>query len=383
MLDALRFSARLGAELGRLGWSRVAPRAGAVPRTLEEVDSELVGRALSGPFPRARVSSIQTLSEDRGTTARRRLRVEYEGDGRPDGAPATLFVKVCPPRITEQLFGRMFRLGPTEVAFYRDVRPALPIRAPGCYGAAAGKGGEFVLVLEDLDREGVSLPTIADPLTVERAEAVVDTLASLHAAYWGDRRFPWLRTSAANPNEAVERFICAQAHGPTLRRFSHLLPDRVRKGAHRVHAERRGLERYWANAPSSLIHGDSHAGNLYFDGEDAGFFDWQVTQHHQGIRDVAYFVILSLDTELRRNHERDLVDRYRRRLRSLGVPPIDVDPDRLWERYRSFSLYAYIATSVTTSMSDLQPQEIAELGLRRAATAVDDLEALKLLDQVV
>jgi len=31
-------------------------------------------------------------------------------------------------------------------------------------------------------------------------------------------------------------------------------------------------------------------------------------------------------------------------------------------------------------MSDLQPRHIAELGLKRAATAVDDLDALAILE---
>lgn len=382
MFDALRFSARLGAELGRTGLERVTSREGTIPRTLDRVDVSWVERQLSERFPEVRIAGLRTLSEDRGTTARRRLAIDYAPGGSPDSAPRTVFVKVRPPRLAEQIFGRMFRLGTTEVAFYRDVRPGLTVRAPTCYAAEAATGGEFALILEDLARDGVALPTIADPITRIQSEAVVDALAKLHAGFWGAARFPWLRTGRDNPNAAVERFVCARAHGPTVRRFAHLLPDRVREGAHRIQRERRALERYWADAPSTLIHGDSHAGNLYFEDGEAGFFDWQVTQRHQGIRDVAYFLILSLDTRLRREHERALVDRYRARLVDLGVPASDVRAEDSWERYRSFSLYAYIATSVTTAMSDLQPSHIAELGLRRAATAVDDLDALRLLERI-
>jgi len=137
-----------------------------------------------------------------------------------------------------------------------------------------------------------------------------------------------------------------------------------------------------AEGPRTLIHGDSHVGNAYFDEGEAGFFDWQVTQHHQGIRDVAYFLTLSLDTDLQRAHERALFERYWRRLHDSGVSKGDANPDWLWERYRSFSLYTYIGASVTTTMSDLQPEDIARTGLRRAAVAVDDLDALDLLDRI-
>jgi aminoglycoside phosphotransferase (APT) family kinase protein len=383
MLDALRFAGRLGAELGRIALGRLVPGADAVPRTVEDVDARWIARALSGRFPEASVAGVRTLSEDRGTTARRRVAVEYTRGDAASGAPASVFVKVRPPRLTEQLFGRLFNLGATEVSFYRDARPVLPIRAPDCYAAQLGKGGEFAIMLEDLDRDGVELATIADEVSLSRAEAVVDALAALHATFWGEPRFAWLRTGAANPNSAVERFICARAHRPTLARFSHLLPERLRERAHRIHAERRALERYWADAPSTLVHGDAHVGNMFFEHGEAGLFDWQVTQHHQGIRDVAYFMVLSLETELRRVHERDLIRHYQERLLSLGVPTIEASFDRLWEHYRSFSLYAYIATSVTATMSDLQPAHIAELGLRRAAVAVDDLDALHLLDRIV
>lgn len=383
MLDAIRFAGRLGAELARLGLGRVIPESQRVPRTLERVDAAWLAGALAERFPNARVRSVRTLREHSGTTARRTLAIEYATEGEPPGAPRSVFVKVRPPRLTEELFGRVFALGPTEVAFYRDIRPGLPVRAPDCYAARMGKGGEFALLLEDLGASRAVFKTIADPVSLREAESVIDSLATLHAAFWRARRFPWLRTAADNPNAAIERFVCSSAHRPTLRRFADLLPEGVRRGAGRIHAERRALERYWSDGPLTLIHGDSHIGNMYFVGGQAGFFDWQVTQHHQGIRDVAYFLILSLDTELRRAHERALIGGYRRRLVELGVPVHDVDENWLWERYRSYSLYAYIATSVTSAMSDLQPAHIARTGLQRAATAVEDLGALRLLDRIV
>jgi aminoglycoside phosphotransferase (APT) family kinase protein len=284
--------------------------------------------------------------------------------------------------MTEQLFGRIFKLGPTEVAFYRDVRPALPVRAPEAYSTRLGADGTYALLLEDLAASDVTFKTIADSVTLDEAKAVVDALAALHAAFWGERRFPWLRTAADNPNEAIERYVCTLAHRPTIDRFSDLLPERLRRGAERIHANRRALERYWANGPLTLIHGDSHIGNMYFPDGDAGLFDWQVTQHHQGVRDLAYFAVLSLDTEFRRAHEQELLDHYSRRLHDAGVPTSEAGPGWLFERYRSFSLYAYIGASVTATMSDLQPAPIARLGLRRAAVAVDDLDALHLLDRI-
>jgi hypothetical protein len=386
MLDALRFTGRVGVELGRIGWMRMVPRVGDVPRTIADVSAPWVADVLSRRFSGARVAGLKVLGGDSGTTERRRLAIEYVSGGRPDGAPSSVFVKVRPPGLTEQLFGKILALGPNEVGFYRDLQPIIPIRVPECYGAFEGKSGEFALLLEDLEAKGARFRTIADPVTLEEARDVVEALARLHSAFWAPPpitdRFPWLQTVSRNPNAAIERFVCHRAHRPTLRRYSALLPESVRRGAARINKERRALERYWGDGPLTLIHGDSHVGNMYFVGGEAGFFDWQVLRYHQGIRDVAYFVILSLDTGFRRAHERDLVELYVRRLREDGVLSTDVDPDQTWERYRSFALYAYLATSVTAAMSDLQPADIAELGLKRAATAVDDLESLRLLDRI-
>jgi len=384
--DALRFTGRVVGELGRMAWSSIVAGPEGIPRSIEAINVPWINDALSERFPGASVTSIEILGGDSGTTERRRVRLAYAGGGQPTGAPESIFVKFRPPGLTERLFGNILALGANEVGFYRDIAGDVPIRVPECFCARDGRGGEFVLVLEDLAATGAAFRTIADPISLDEAKAVVAALARLHAAFWEPPRlvirFPWLRSPDRNPNAAIERFLCARAHRPTLARCSHLLPESVRRGAHEIHEKRKALERYWADGPLTLIHGDPHLGNLSFVDGEPSFFDWQVLQRHQGIRDVAYFVMLSLDTEVRRAHERGLVGLYQDTVRDRGVSNEDLDPDKAWEHYRSFSLYAYLGTSVTTSMSDLQPRHIAELGLKRAATAVDDLDALALLQEL-
>ena len=64
--------------------------------------------------------------------------------------------------------------------------------------------------------------------------------------------------------------------------------------------QRLALEALWARPPLTLIHGDAHAGNLFFDGPEVGFLDWQVVQRGQGMRDVSYFLGNSLSVQTRR-----------------------------------------------------------------------------------
>ena len=50
-----------------------------------------------------------------------------------------------------------------------------------------------------------------------------------------------------------------------------------------------------------------------------GFLDWACVAHAPGMRDVAYFLTNSLPVELRRQHERDLLERYRAGLAAAGA----------------------------------------------------------------
>ncbi|MFT5695322.1 MAG: hypothetical protein ACI9QQ_001297, partial [Myxococcota bacterium] len=128
---------------------------------------------------------------------------------------------------------------------------------------------------------------------------------------------------------------------------------------------------------------DSHMGNLFFEGDEAGYFDWQVVQRGQGIRDVSYFMTNSLPTELRRNAEDELLDLYIETLREGGVTGLGVDRSWVFERYRAHTLYTWISSSVTAATPGLQPVSVAKAAMQRTSDALDDHDALALLDEIV
>jgi hypothetical protein len=71
----------------------------------------------------------------------------------------------------------------------------------------------------------------------------------------------------------------------------------------------------------TLIHGDTHSGNLFVDGGRTGFYDWAVAGRGPGVRDVAYFLCNSLPFETRRSHGISLLTRYRTKLATAGPGP--------------------------------------------------------------
>ena len=124
-----------------------------------------------------------------------------------------------------------------------------------------------------------------------------------------------------------------------------------------------------------LIHGDTHAGNQFSDGDDVGLYDWAVVSRSPGIRDIAIYLGNSCPTDLRRAGQDAWLRRYHEVLTESGVaaPPLST----LWDRYRRCVLYAWVAAATTASMgSKWQPIEVGMLGMQRATEACADLDTI-------
>jgi len=135
-----------------------------------------------------------------------------------------------------------------------------------------------------------------------------------------------------------------------------------------------------------LLHSDYRLDNLLFapTGADDPVIavDWQVVTVGLPLRDVAFLLATGLSPEDRRAGERAIVDAYHRRLVELGVTGYDAE--RCWDDYR-YALFqgpfitvlgAFVAQ--TTERGDRMFTVMAE----RSATAIDDLDALSLLQDV-
>jgi len=378
--------------LGQLFWVAVDRLVGGVlarfdrvPISVGRVDAIWVGEALRRAFPGVVVEEVERLGGHSGTTTRSTLKVAVTGDTSAR-VPSTFFLKITPGRFSTRLFTTMLDLGSSEVAFYRSLGDRLPIRVPRVYCARhAWRGGRFVLLLEDLAAVGARFTTSAKPVSFEEAQAVMTTLARLHATFWEspelDGELAWLRSPENNPNRDFEWWLSARSNRDALARFHDVLPEVVRENAHRIHAARPILEAHWAALPRTVIHGDPHAGNLYFQNGEAGLFDWQVVQAGNGLRDVSYFLLNSMDPELRRSHERALIGHYLAVLSENGVAA--PGPAAAWEEHRLFALYAWIAISVTAATTGLQDREIVARAIESVGRGVEDLDSLTALDELV
>ncbi len=383
MLDALDSLGRLAVETVRLGRDRLTARRADLPGRVADLTPAWLTSALQRDWPGCRVRAHALVSADAGTTDRARVRVTYAPRGDAGGMPPdTLFVKLAPAHTTTRLLVNLLQLGRTEVEFYRGVAADVAVDVPRVFHAAcAGSAQRFALVLEDLGQRGARFTNVGETLSLADAQQVMRALARLHAGFWDSPRLrtdlAWLKAHEHNPRYRLERFLCAAALPRGIRRFADLVPAPLQAIVPRLIAGRDALEDAWAEGPLTLIHGDAHAGNLYFLPHEVGFFDWQVVQRGQGMRDVSYFLSNSIPTELRRRHERELIALYLATLGERGVAPPEFPV--AWEQHRRHAWYSFIGTAVTAAAVTLQSEPIVRAGLSRSAATVIDLESTALL----
>jgi aminoglycoside phosphotransferase (APT) family kinase protein len=351
---------RIASELVRLARDRLA-RASTIPRTIGKVTPSWLGEVMG-----ADVRALEVLDATDGTTSRARMHLQG------DNISPTVFVKLAPAPVATRAFVDLMELGTTEVRFYREIAPASPLAVPVAHGARADPAtGRFALILEDLVARGCRFGDVRRTATADEAAAVVTALARLHASFWESARFnadlSWVVSHAVDPNNAFIRPLVKAAARRVARSHGDLVPP----GARELIAERNRIEQALAAGPATLLHGDPHLGNLYFDDRTPGFLDWQVLRRGHGLRDVTYFLVLSVETEIRRALQADLLRTYLDALSASGGPELGFDDTFL--RYRREAGYAWIAAVVTTGLGGFQAEEIAATGLRRAAAALEDL----------
>jgi aminoglycoside phosphotransferase (APT) family kinase protein len=358
------FAGRIVAEMARTAAQRWRP--GAVPRTPTDITaewlSELMGR---------RVDAIAVCDEEHGTATRARLALTG------DGVPATVFVKTTPTRPIERLFNNVYGLGEAEAVFYQVVAREIADCTPNVYGARwDSRTGRSVVVIEDLAARGTRFADASVSCTAEEAATMARTLAGLHRKYWESPRFGTDLSRFSPAGSPVQWFgtYSSALLARVPHRYDDVIDDGFRRDALLLHTRREEVARIWRSLPQSLLHGDTHRGNLGFHDNGLTLFDWQVTGQGPALKDLAYFAATSLDPDLRRSIERDLVRDYVDTVTVGGGP--DITEAAAWDQYRLLVVTGYIAAAFTAVFAErLQSDGTMRPALARAVAAVRDHDA--------
>ena len=366
------------AALRQVGWS-LSPWAPAPrPSDPRDVDSAFLTSVLAADHPGARIESLQDVGGSEGTTDRRRVVLRWNAAGRDAALPSGLFLKGTSRTAKNRAMAGGLSMATNEVLFYERVSRDVADICPRSFAATSGHGARHLLVLEDLVAAGAKPYVLADECDVHHADGVVRALAQLHAAFEHSPRFA---TDLAFAKPMTQR-AGAGLLRLTMRRVRSTFlkhSDRHPIGPHAtamlqlVQRHDRSLYARWERGAQTLLHGDSHLGNTFqrADGR-AGLLHWQVVFRDQGIREVAYFLGAGVPVELRRTHERTLVQTYLDVVTAAGGTAMSFDD--AWLAYRFYLFDAWDSASICVLWPGLQSPENVEASVVRVNAAVEDLE---------
>lgn len=323
------------------------------------------------------VTAVEVLDHAFATNQRARIGLTYAD---PAAGPATLFAKLAPlDPGHRQMIGAM-GMAEREAQFYADVAPtAAPVCVPRAHYAATAADDTFVILLEDLSvRDCRFAPHGEWGIGADAAAGALEDLARFHGRFADPTEraavAPWLATARPSMSEATSHLMRMVLDGHR----DELEPAYAEVGEMYVlhHA---AMDALWNDGFPTYVHGDPHIGNVYLDGDRVGFLDWGLSRVATPLRDVSYFLTMSVDPDDRRATEADLWRTYLAALRAAGGPEIGFD--EAWAAHRVQASYTVVATFLAF-MPSYQTADGRALGaaLRsRANQALADLEVVDAL----
>lgn len=356
-----------------------------IPDTAAEIDAAWLDEALrsggrtdGGTVRGARAEPVADAVGLMGEITRFHLDWDEPGPGRPASVIAKL------PSALPENRELAYAMGYYEFEhrFYTEVADGCAVRTPCTwYSGADADAGRYALLIEDLvDYERIDQMDGAPP---ERAAAVVDSLAALHAQWWASPRLAdhdWLPDGLGD-EVRVYGDLCRGSWPAFAEATEGVITDEDRALAQRF------LERYDTmidrsqDAPHTLVHRDFRIDNMHFDAGEPVVFDWGSVGHGGGLYDFAYFVAGSMTVENRQAHGAELLDRYRSGLAATGI---EVDDATFREWHDVGALFCLVVPilaggSVLDTRDEKGERLIAE-GLARLFSYLHDHDSVRFLD---
>jgi hypothetical protein len=244
---------------------------------------------------------------------------------------------------------------------------------PRPYYAATGEDGLFTLLLEDLSVIGCKFSNGEWGVTADAAARALEDLARFHARFADPAEraavAPWLARPEPRMDVTPLLRMILDEHRDAL------TSDYVAAGELYIRHHDR-INELWNAGPQTYIHGDTHIGNVFLDQGRVGFHDWGLSRVSTPLRDVSYFLTMTVDPEERRRSERDLLRLYLGALRAAGGPEIGFDD--AWSVHRVQAGYTVVATFLAfmPSYASADGRGLGSALRKRSELALEDLEAV-------
>jgi len=309
--------------------------------------------------------------------------IELEWEDSKD-MPSSLVLKLAAENDTNRAVSQQFNLYLKEVSYYKDLAPRTTARSPLVYASEIDEEHNFFLLMEDVS--SYRMGSQVEGATLQECELCVDFLANLHASFWNQLSdVEWLPNMSGSDN-ATNMALGCEAGWPQLQEiFGEFVPDNIEAMRERYLAAIPTLQAKLDQHPKTLIHGDFRMDNMLFgqapEHDALLVVDFQGPLKGNGIHDVAYLLSHSAKTDVRREHERDLIERYANGLITAGIKHYSVE--KAWNDYRVGVLYSWtVAVVIAGTMDPANDRGFAWMSkmVERNGLAINDLNCLDLLD---
>jgi hypothetical protein len=316
-----------------------------------------------------------------------RLELGYASDGR---GPEAVFAKWSSPIEAVRQMAAQNGMYRREVRFYQDLAESSDVAKPACHFAGWDrKSDEFLLILEDMSASRVGNFYSS---SLEDVRQVVEALPRFHARWWEHedlRRLRWLFPLDHPAASGGLQAAFAAALPVAQQRFPSEFGGALGAVAVAIVEGYPEIASRYGARPATLAHSDLHLQQVFFPGEHGGrfaIFDWQTIGRGFAGQDVARVIGMSLTPEMRRAHERELVELYHRGLVEAGVAAYPFET--CWDDYRlgmswSALLNVVAGASVDQAAMDADAAEhgttLAETFFGRVDAALEELEVRSLL----
>lgn len=356
---------------------------GVMSITAEELTPMMRGSVVA-----AQIDELEIKIADIGTSDRARLFIKWNQAGQDAGLPETAFAKGTPSQMRSRFLLSFLAGNQSEARFFNEIYPEVEDLTIKPYASRAGIGGRYVVAFEDMQKESIKLYDIESAAPQEHVEGMMDVLAKLHGRYWQSPRFSkdlsWLNRHSERHGISVLKRVYSWS-GDKFFKQDRDLPESMNRLTQLFTRNQDAFAKVWDAMPATLIHGDCHIGNTYYNTSDgtSGIYDWQAIHLMSGIRDFAYFMVNSVPIETRRQQEKPLLRRYLDGLASAGAGKEAPGFDEAWDLYRLLAIEGWMTIAVTGAIGGLQSEERVVAATERGIAAMEDLDVEAALKQAL
>ena len=343
----------------------------AVPTSIDQINAEFLTEVLERPVAAVEAERIAVGEGFLGELARLSITYADSTDG-----PATLIAKIPTTDSGLKPMGLMLDVYNREYRAYNEIIPQLKIRTPRAYynGHEAGTD-DYCLILEDIGHLQAGDHHAGG--TLEQARAAM--VAGLHGRWWGKvDDLEWVPPIDSPLNMGLQAMY-EESFPLVVDRFGDLLgADLLAHTEEFIPTCSDWLASY-GELSHTLSHNDFRLDNMFFDGDELVLIDWQIIGRGDGSGDICPFLAGNLDSQMRREHETDLLRLYHETIDGFGAGYPEFDD--LFRSYRaglSFWLAAWCHGAVTAGATTKRGEELFERVVARTADAVRQHESWEL-----